>query len=541
LEEFVKQRDGKRFISTVRLPEYLAKWTELARCLSVEEKQLIAQRNEPILKEARLLTHILGSVPSGGNLSLHLFLPVPLDIALSCALLGEALALTNATLFDTSPSMSWSSGDLFLERLEMDGWCPFIVSGINESSRLGTLYYCATLGGPKVKLNHGRCTEKLCYHTLNIQARHFMQDCACSMLKPQVEEVASAIRRNQTPILRYWKGGHTDTLETGEASNSTAYVAISHVWSDGLGNPKGNQMNVCQLKRVQIAVDRLYQQPDDHKDSRWWWLDTLCVPKGDAYKKEEGFTISRMKEIYTKADKVLIIDSGLSACNELTDVLEILARFRLSNWFRRLWTIQEGLFARAIYLLVGATPVSLSSLISEAKRLPREGFQNKIGQDLIANYESIFGSSMSTDIGSTAIARFDPVPTERRLLGVLRTVASRTSTFLRGEPLCLALLLDINPTLIIHEIDKERREKERRGVKNEEDEAHKGGNGDKVLPPDSGSSTAGMIKFIELANEASQSLKPPGCISPHIIATLGKRLNKPGFQWAPVVTLARPP
>lgn len=99
----------------------------------MEEKQLIAQKNEPILKEARLLTHILGSVPSGGNLSLHLFLPVPLDIALSCALLGEALALTNATLFDTSAGMSWSSGDLFLERLEMDGWCPFIVSGINES------------------------------------------------------------------------------------------------------------------------------------------------------------------------------------------------------------------------------------------------------------------------------------------------------------------------------------------------------------------------------------------------------------------------
>ena len=325
IEDFIRVgEDGKRFISTVRLPEYLAKWTELARCLSAKEKQLIAQRNEPILKEARPLICMLSSIPSKEHLSLHLFLPVPLEIALSCALLGEALALTNATLLDASPGMLWSSGDLFLERLEMDGWCPFIVSGINGSCRLGTLHYCATLGGPKAKLNHGRCTEKLCYHTLNIQARHFMQDCACSMLKPQIEEVASAVRGNQTPILRYKKGGHAETLETGEASDSKAYVAISHVWSDSLGNPKGNQMNLCQLNRVQMAVDRLYQQPGDHRDPKWWWLDTLCVPKGNAYKKEEGLTISRMKEIYTKADKVLIIDSGLSACNGLTDVLEIL-------------------------------------------------------------------------------------------------------------------------------------------------------------------------------------------------------------------------
>ena len=48
-------------------------------------------------------------------------------------------------------------------------------------------------------------------------------------------------------------------------------------------------------------------------------------------------------------------------------------------------------------------------------------------------------------------------------------------------------------------------EKERRGVKNKkEDEVHKDRNDDKVLPPDSGPSKAGMIKFIELANEASQ-------------------------------------
>jgi hypothetical protein len=534
MEDFIRfDEDGKRFISTIKLPEYLTKWTEWAGHLSLEERELVAQNNESVLDQARLLIYTLGRIPSKGRLSLHLYFPIPLDTALSCALLGEALALKNAALFARSPGMSWSSGDLFLEKMEMDGWCPFIVSGIDETFRLSTIHYFATLGGPNAKLNHGKCTEKICYHTLNNQARHSKQNCACSMLKPAIDEVVSVIRGNQTPILRHKNGPHADTLETGEASNSTAYVAISHVWSDGLGNPNGNQINLCQARRIQMAVDRLYQQePDAHRDSSWWWLDTLCVPKGDAYKKEENLTISRMKEIYTKADKVLIIDSGLGACNESTEVFEILARFRLSNWIRRLWTIQEGLFATATYLLIGATPVSLSFLISKAKRLPHEGFQNQISHDLMSDYESIFGSSMPTDMDTTAIARFDGIATERRVDGVFQTVASRTSTFLRDEPVCLALLLDINPTPIIDEIEKEKKQEEEK-QRGKEHEAHKSGSNNQALPPERGPSKAGMIKFIELAAEVSQYLDPPGCIPPHIIASRGKRLDKPGFQWAP--------
>jgi hypothetical protein len=42
-----------------------------------------------------------------------------------------------------------------------------------------------------------------------------------------------------------------------------------------------------------------------------------------------------------------------------------------------------------------------------------------------------------------------------------------------------------------------------------------------------------MIKFLQLANEASKHLKPPGCIPPSIIASSAKRLTEPGFRWAP--------
>lgn len=109
-----------------------------------------------------------------------------------------------------------------------------------------------------------------------------------------------------------------------------------------------------------------------------------------------------MKEIYTKADRVVIIDSGLSACCDATDTLEILARFRLSNWIRRLWTIQEGLFASSLYLLVGSTPISLSLLIAKVISLPRNGFQHQIGLGVINNYEEVFGLAIFRGITSKA-------------------------------------------------------------------------------------------------------------------------------------------
>ena len=63
-----------------------------------------------------------------------------------------------------------------------------------------------------------------------------------------------------------------------------------------------------------------------------------------------------MKGIYEQAVAVLVIDSGLCMCSDNTSRLEILARLRLCDWIRRLWTFQESYFAQSLYLLVSSTP-----------------------------------------------------------------------------------------------------------------------------------------------------------------------------------------
>src|ERR1035438_7484571 len=107
--------------------------------------------------------------------------------------------------------------------LELDGWCPFIVSGIVKSYGLTTIHYCATLGGPTVRLNHRKCSETLCLPTRNINATHCKPECGCLTLKPDVEKMVSVIRREETPVLRYRIQDQSEALEIEAASKSVPY------------------------------------------------------------------------------------------------------------------------------------------------------------------------------------------------------------------------------------------------------------------------------------------------------------------------------
>lgn len=59
------------------------------------------------------------------------------------------------------------------------------------------------------------------------------------------------------------------------ADLDSPYVAISHVWSDGLGNLTKNALPKCQLLRLSSLVQNLPQRSS--RIDRFW-LDTICVP-----------------------------------------------------------------------------------------------------------------------------------------------------------------------------------------------------------------------------------------------------------------------
>jgi hypothetical protein len=185
--------------------------------------------------------------------------------------------------------------------------------------------------------------------------------------------------------------------------------------------------------------------------------------------------------------------------------------------------MQEGLFATSTYLVVGSIPIPLSSLFEQVHKLPVEKFQRQIGLGLIKNYSQIFGdvvfqaNTNKTEIVPSALVAGKL--TELRMVSVLAEVSNRTCTFQSDEPVCLALLLGINPVPVTEEIQLEKAREDRKVDKTKE----------MAMKP----SKAAMIKFFQLADEASKDLSPPGCIPPTIISWHAKRLSEPGFRWAP--------
>lgn len=83
---------------------------------------------------------------------------------------------------------------------------------------------------------------------------------------------------------------------------------------------------------------------------RWpplFWMDTLCIPVGDAEKALRTTAINQMASIYTASVKELVLDAELLKCSaSVSTATQTLARMACSAWMTRSWTLQEGVFAR---------------------------------------------------------------------------------------------------------------------------------------------------------------------------------------------------
>src|SRR3984885_1142300 len=92
----------------------------------------------------------------------------------------------------------------------------------------------------------------------------------------RMSELASA-RNGQIPLFAI--SGSDDDIHIHVVPSETTkkYVAISHVWSDGLGNPEENSLPRCQLQFLQKRLVNLEGLGSD-PSHRLLWMDTICVP-----------------------------------------------------------------------------------------------------------------------------------------------------------------------------------------------------------------------------------------------------------------------
>ncbi|KAK0497976.1 hypothetical protein EDD18DRAFT_1331051 [Armillaria luteobubalina] len=206
---------------------------------------------------------------------------------------------------------------------------------------------------------HHKCTETACaintIDTSNYFNRHTVEGCTCAYLKPSLEQVCGSLENGEIPVVHQLEpnGG----LISSDGSK-TPYIAISHVWADGLGSTTEVGLPTCQINRLANIVRRMIP-------SGAFWMDALCVPgKRDLRKR----AIVLMAETYRNADTVLVIDSGIRSCSLSAPPEERLLHIISSGWMQRLWTLQEALLARQLVLEFADSFAALGD-----KLIPAEG------------------------------------------------------------------------------------------------------------------------------------------------------------------------
>ncbi|RSM15740.1 hypothetical protein CDV31_004839 [Fusarium ambrosium] len=292
-----------------------------------------------------------------------------------------------------SHAFAWCSKFLWKHMTSL-GWCPQQVAWIMVSCDPISACFLARLRRPS-SLSHDKCTEDACMANnvqldSNYQQRHVKDGCSCSSLHVDATKVKEIIRNGHIPLVSVKSSSRGQaSLEVSSATSRSAYAAISHVWSDGLGNPTANAIPQCQAEMISDSLSRISRDDGSPEEcliygvrvesengpSLWrrckslfkkapltkFWLDTLCIPvstPGDSAEikadvdKLKLLAINQMGQIYAAASQILVLDSelqqvGAGVLDQISHV-ESLARLVSCAWMRRCWTLQEGALANKI-------------------------------------------------------------------------------------------------------------------------------------------------------------------------------------------------
>ena len=231
------------------------------------------------------------------------------------------------------------------------GWCPSQIRLLSEGTlSVQSSYYFTALPQPETPARHQSCNERKCsayQNNLNkYTTQHCTADCDCEELSVDIEAIDDTLKHGSLPLLRILPGQTMTelTLEIVPSKSNSSYVALSHVWADGLGNPYANALPRCQLIRLHSLLQRsnIPSAQEETSEDLLLWCDTLCCPvKPEAAKNR---ALSQMKRTYQDASHVLVLDAALQmSASTPADPEEMCARIIASGWTRRLWTFQEGL------------------------------------------------------------------------------------------------------------------------------------------------------------------------------------------------------
>lgn len=226
------------------------------------------------------------------------------------------------------------------------------------------------------------------------------------------------------------------------------------VWADGLGNPTANALPRCQVDRLISLVASLQKTVDSDWKERGQtpyriWVDSLCCP---VESNGKSISLERIANVYRNAAHVLVLDASFTCFPSKTaEPAELLFRaVSCSAWMRRLWTFQEGAFARSLYYQFAGFAVKSKVLlpkVSEAcdKDIRYQALHVELWSELRPFEEFVphIEPGMLEHISG-------PIGTSDEVLRYLQDALNFRAVSVPGdEPLCIATILGLDIRRII--------------------------------------------------------------------------------------------
>ena len=407
---------GSKILTTQRLRRTLVEYKARERTLSEGSKSEKRKQESNNLHLARLR-----SQERKENCRQQGVLQTLTEVAISALI--NFIAKNVGHVNETSLSQNFESG--YIERYMVERrWCPRQIQYLSESLHIETLYMMSRNERPDPHLRHsddcmvdciGNQVDDATYKT-----KHVCEDGRCSFVSADPAKMYGILKAGHLPLVVNQDYSDQHDLEITDSHRNGTYVAISHVWSHGLGNAQRNALPRCQLQRICKIVRDLYGS-ESHPVP--FWIDTICCPLTP--KEARKLAIVSMRHTYSKAEAVIVLEANLEKLTS-TSLWEPELAFHIasSTWTTRLWTLQEGALAKLIYLHFADGTISLESLHNAL----RTGDAWREFGDLLANVINLRQADYS-DMD---------VPASGRIQFLHASVKGRSTSHQSDEALCLA-------------------------------------------------------------------------------------------------------
>ena len=284
------------------------------------------------------------------------------ELIMILASLGELFSFTIEKIFEELPKerkdpKTWLSiihQDYWVKKMKMSRFCPCqIAATLNASNQIHAIHFIVHMEQPEILGRHDLCSDTACFAWQNgnpaapYRNRHRWDNCSCTFIEALQTDLAKILEEGYIPLLRF--SSHASIaeieLEIVSSKDYPKYLALSHVWTDGLGNWQQNALPRCQLDFLRTLVNTLRPSLNLSPDQELLlWCDTMCCPVGPVDLKT--LALEKMKRIYQEASCVLVLDNSLRCYDSLgIQLREVAFRIVTSAWSRRLWTLQEAMLS----------------------------------------------------------------------------------------------------------------------------------------------------------------------------------------------------